>query len=330
MAPALDVSEDVMSSGGSIEDGGEGETGGDEDVGIVRAVLGIWKGLNGMQDLRPSESVNQLLGELVGLCTAPVSEAALGKVVSHPEILKILPSIRRICAEAEYHLEAHWSEYISEAQDEKGALTRMMEFPYYENYLDLTRMELAALYAVDPKPPQKIAFIGSGPLPLTPLCLLHALRTSFGNPFPPSPSSVEAEITVLNVDHNSHAISQSRALGSKLGLRGQGMEFLCREAGACDLRAYDVVFIAALVGNTQVEKEELLISVVKGMRDGALMVVRTAKGLRGVLYPEFEPAAEKVLRWTHNYRNLQPLAKEISTRNDVVYATEISTTSIPS
>jgi nicotianamine synthase len=62
------------------------------------------------------------------------------------------------------------------------------------------------------------------------------------------------------------------------------MHFLCAEAGSCDLRDFDVVYLAALVGSTQAEKEELLKGVVGQMREGAILVIRSAHGLRRVLY----------------------------------------------
>ena len=65
------------------------------------------------------------------------------------------------------------------------------------------------------------------------------------------------------------------------------MEFLCSDAahaGKVDLRVFDVVFLAALVGSTQVEKEDLLGGVVAGMREGAVLIVRSVHGLRRVLY----------------------------------------------
>lgn len=102
-------------------------------------------------------------------------------------IQEILPGLRNLCAQAECHLESHWAELISSgATTREGMLCYPLQtknnltnnavqnllstFPYYSNYVDLTRLELAALQAVDPMPPQKIAFIGSGPMPLTSLC----------------------------------------------------------------------------------------------------------------------------------------------------------------
>lgn len=139
-------------------------------------------------------------------------------------------------------------------------------------------MELSALQAINPSPPKKIAFIGSGPLPLSSLCLCQALDKVHGS---------SGSTTVLNIDHNSQAIVQSRALAKELGDSAQGMQFLCQEAGSAelDLRGFDVVYLAALVGMTQEDKESVLVEVVKGMRVGSLLAVRTAHGLRSLLYP---------------------------------------------
>lgn len=157
-------------------------------------------------------------------------------------------------------------------------LQRLTEFPYFDNYVDLSRMELSAIHAIKALTPHKIAFIGSGPLPLSSLCLCDALDKAHARP---------GSTTVLNIDKNPQAISQSQALAKGLGKRAQGMEFLCHEAGSAplDLRVFEVVYLAALVGMTQVEKEVCLINVVKGMMEGALIVIRTAHGLRGLLYP---------------------------------------------
>jgi nicotianamine synthase len=48
---------------------------------------------------------------------------------------------------------------------------------------------------------------------------------------------------------------------------------------------FDVVFLAALVGMDTPSKLSILKSLVKKLRPGALVVARSAKGLRGVLYP---------------------------------------------
>lgn len=157
-------------------------------------------------------------------------------------------------------------------------LRLLRAFPYYENYVDLTRMELSAIHAVTPSPPKMIAFIGSGPLPLTSWCLCQALDKASG---------IQGSTTVLNIDSNPQAIVQSRALAERLGRSARGMQFSCQAAGSSDLdlRRFDVVYLAALVGMTQEEKERVLTEIVRGMRVGSLLVIRTGHGLRSLLYP---------------------------------------------
>jgi len=76
------------------------------------------------------------------------------------------------------------------------------------------------------------------------------------------------------------------------------MEFVVSDAGTSevDLRDFDVVYLAALVGSTQVQKEAVLVSVVKRMRQGALLVVRSADRLRRILYPVCEFFCEMNLK----------------------------------
>jgi len=239
------------------------------------------------------------------------------QVLNDPRIVPILPSLHRLCGTAECHLESHWAKYISgdsssSSSSEEGSqpaikalsllpkctqLTsfpvqaRLSQFPYYSNYTDLTRMELSALISLltpSCAPLQRFAFIGSGPLPLTSLCISQTASTFL----PLNPSQVtsntttETKIEVLNIDINPTAITESKHLCALLGRSASGMKFQCSPATApeLDLSGFDVVYLAALVGSTQAEKEDLLESVVARMREGAYLVVRSAERLRRVLY----------------------------------------------
>lgn len=228
--------------------------------------------------------------------------------------MPILPSLHRLCGTAECHLESHWAKYISgdsSSTSEEGKVlplqaiyptltssrvqTRLSQFPYYTNYTDLTRMELSALTSLltpSCRPLQTFAFIGSGPLPLTSLCISQTAST-FLPPNPPQVTSSttttneeQNEIQVLNIDINPTAITESKHLCALLGPAANGMKFQCSPATSpdLDLSAFDVVYLAALVGSTQAEKEDLLESVVARMREGAYLVVRSAERLRRVLY----------------------------------------------
>lgn len=48
---------------------------------------------------------------------------------------------------------------------------------------------------------------------------------------------------------------------------------------------FDAVFLAALVGMDTSSKLAILEELVRKLKPGALVVARSAKGLRGVLYP---------------------------------------------
>jgi nicotianamine synthase len=68
------------------------------------------------------------------------------------------------------------------------------------------------------------------------------------------------------------------------------MTFACEDA-SCDGRSgtnwenFDIVFLAALVGMTNKEKMGILRGLVGKLRRGCLVVCRSARGLRAVLYP---------------------------------------------
>jgi nicotianamine synthase len=177
---------------------------------FINDITRVHRALSQTADLRPSELVNGLFGELVSLCNQTLSTSSTkqarvydfhpscrwwltsSQILEDQRIQDLTPSLRKLCATAESHLESHWAAHISgaaESEDEIGvnyltgaeslteatAFRRLGQFPYYENYQDLTHMELCAIHAVNASPPRKIAFVGSGPLPLSSLCLCQAL-----------------------------------------------------------------------------------------------------------------------------------------------------------
>jgi nicotianamine synthase len=91
---------------------------------------------------------------------------------------------------------------------------------------------------------------------------------------------------VHNVDRDAAALDASRELCEKLGYAG--MSFSCEDVsqdGATDWQTYEVVFLAALVGMANSDKMRILETLAKRLRKGTLVVARSARGLRSVLYP---------------------------------------------
>ena len=153
----------------------------------------------------------------------------------------------------------------------------LLAFPYHSNYIDLVRMELNALASVKPNfAPRTFAMIGSGPLPLTPLCIWDQLKSqNYGC------------ITCHNVDLNAQAMDSSINMCRALGRAAGTMCFHCADASSdgVDLRTFDVVYLAALVGGCSSHKQSILANMIKRMSPGTLVVLRSAHSLRRLLYP---------------------------------------------
>jgi nicotianamine synthase len=93
--------------------------------------------------------------------------------------------------------------------------------------------------------------------------------------------------TVHNIDRDSTALSTSQELCSKLGY--DGMTFACEDitshSSTTKWQDFDVVFLAALVGCDTKSKISILANLSRKLKAGTLVVARSAKGLREVLYP---------------------------------------------
>lgn len=177
----------------------------------------------------------------------------------------------------------------------------MHPFPYYNNYVDLARLELSALQtAAHPAAIETICFVGSGPLPMTSICFATLPITPLRR--------------IHNIDCDAHAIDVSSQLCARLdGMGGMGstgsvggtgiamgtgtamdkallMTFEHADASAVEgLAAFDAVFVAGLVGGESVaEKTRILAHVVRRCRPGALLVLRSAHGVRRLLYPQVD------------------------------------------
>lgn len=146
------------------------------------------------------------------------------------------------------------------------------QFPYYRNYEDLVAMELDALRIALPElRPRTFAVMGSGPLPMTALCLLKSLDQS--------------HCWILNMDHSLEAVSSAEKLCSTLDVDGHVGNLCVEAASPMDLRKFDVVYLAALVGSDSQGKKCILASLAARMRPGAVIMSRSAHSLRQLLYP---------------------------------------------
>ncbi|TGO62649.1 hypothetical protein BCON_0018g00420 [Botryotinia convoluta] len=242
----------------------------------IQKIISLYTQLSQLADLSPSPVTNVLFSELVGTCITVV-----------PDLISKLVSF---VTKARMYL-AH---------------RILSTFPYDKNYEHLTRFELAAISSTGftLSPSTNIAFIGSGPMPLTSLCILSALSSNHMtyNITPTSSISLTPQYptTITNIDSNPLANAQAQALCKSLGgLPSTGMKFITSLAGSndLDLPSYDIVWLAALVGGSQEDKECILQNVVGKMRKGSLLVMRGAWGLRSVLYCDFDVTTPAVTQY---------------------------------
>ncbi|KAL7273235.1 hypothetical protein RUND412_003920 [Rhizina undulata] len=239
-------------------------TPGGRKAALINSILDLYHSLNSEPSLAPSPTVNALFSKLVALGVQNIDGDVAREILGHPEVRKILPRLRDICSEGEYALEMFWASRIVEGKTEE------------EGFL-----ELNAVRTIFPNP-QKILFIGSGPLPLSSLCMATMLD-------PACPASPKPTIQIHNIDISLPAIKTSTLLSQKLGPSAQSLTFENVDVNNLgDLSSFDVVFLAGLVGGSEQLKGSIIRGVAGKMRVGSVLALRSAHSLRRLLYQEID------------------------------------------
>jgi len=238
-------------------------------VTVVRNIRQIHHRLAAAPDLRPGEPVDGLFRRLVHLVvTTP--PALAHAVLADPDVRALRTSLVELCARGEYELERAWARHVAASPVPPFALAR---FPYLGNYGQLAQLEHDAVGRHGGgRPVRRALFVGAGPLPLSSLLLARWLG-----------------VVVDNLDNDPTAVDAARAVASGIGARD--LAFRHDELAACDdLSAYDLVVLAALVGLTPEQKRHHLRHLLQVMAPGALLLARSAHGLRTLLYPAIDLA----------------------------------------
>lgn len=280
---------------------------------LAEEIHRIYSTLRTLTSLAPSPKVNALLTRLVELCIQPHSSSLAAHVLSLPRVSNLCLALRPLCATAEGELEKYWANRILNSSSPTASPSPVSlpgqshppaqphhllnAFPYHQNYIDLSRLECNTLESFLPLPTQaaahrpslrNLAFIGSGPLPLSSFCILDR--------YP--------EAHVHNIDRDAEALKVSKALAEKLKY-GARMSWGCEDVSV-DFEVeegkkrmhekeekirgpkwseFQVVILAALVGMDTQSKLPILASLAAKLAPGTLVLVRSAQGLRGVIYP---------------------------------------------
>ncbi|EOY11654.1 hypothetical protein QUC31_009374 [Theobroma cacao] len=237
---------------------------------LVQKVCELYEQISGLESLKPSRDVNMLFTQLVVTCMPP-SPIDVTKLCKR--IQEIRSKLIRLCGEAEGLLESHFSTILGSYENPPHHLNI---FPYYSNYLKLSLLEFNILTKHCSNLPSKVAFVGSGPLPLTSIVLasFHLTTTSFHNyDIDPSANSKALQLVSSNPDLSERMFFHTTDIMDVTNA----------------LKDYDVVFLAALVGMDKDEKVRVIDHLAKYMAPGAVLMLRSAHGARAFLYPVVDP-----------------------------------------
>uniref|UniRef100_A0A5B7AR92 Nicotianamine synthase n=1 Tax=Davidia involucrata TaxID=16924 RepID=A0A5B7AR92_DAVIN len=240
---------------------------------LVEKVCEMYEKLSRLESLKPSKDVNTLFTQLVLTCMppSPIDVTNLCKSVQ-----EIRSKLIRLCGEAEGLLESHFSTILGSYEN---PLDHLNIFPYYSNYIKLSHLEFKILSQHCTKVPTRVAFVGSGPLPLTSIVLAsyHLTTTSFHN----------YDIDPLANSMASRLVSSDSDLSQRMFFHTTDIMNVTNE-----LKDYEVVFLAALVGMDKVEKVGVIDHLAKYMAPGAILMLRSAHGARAFLYPVVDPSCD--------------------------------------
>ncbi|KAJ1567136.1 hypothetical protein HK405_007015, partial [Cladochytrium tenue] len=213
-------------------------------------------------DLRPSPLVNRLFGDLVSSAERMKRDPSLSVAAER------LTSVHSLCSRGESFMEEHWANRV--AADPKA----IHEFPYEDNYVQLTAGEYGAVCAAIGGRPARVAFVGSGPLPLT---AVEWLR-------------IDPDVHVTCFDNDAAALEQGRVTALSIMPESRDrLHFLLADALEVDYAIFDVVIVAALVGLGAEAKRGVLAAVAERVRSDALVAARSVPtDGRRWLYPRIE------------------------------------------
>lgn len=236
-------------------------------VTTARTLCDVADRLTEQSSLRPGPEVDALFGRLVATVVGTPHHHA-SEVLSYAGVRDRMPRLRDLSARGEGELERFWTDRICDSADPAEELAR---FPYLDNYRRLVQMELGVLAAALHRPLTSVAIVGSGPLPLSAYFLAGP------------------GVTVEGFDNDAQAVAASRRIIEATGVDGVRVHHV--DGADADLSGHQVVVLAALVGSTPHEKARILARIRASMAPGAILLARSARGLRTLLYPPLATSA---------------------------------------
>ncbi len=231
-------------------------------------------------DLSPNNDViNETLGNFVReVLLAGESKIDSSAVLSHPEVQVAREAMLPRLWEAESAMEHYFADHFINGNTQP----QLTDFLYLDNYTTLVKEEVRAIEGVlkESTSPRKIAFVGSGPLPLSAL-FLH--------------QDIGADITCIDFDEEA-----SEKGGKFIDLCGcsDQIDSICADGRLLDYSEYDLVFIATMIG----DKVNTVQQIQQTADEETLIAVRSVEGFRTLLYHPLN--SNEIAALTQNGRQL--------------------------
>ncbi|KAF8581649.1 Nicotianamine synthase [Ramaria rubella] len=247
---------------------------------IFAQIIELYNQILALPSLHPSPIVNKVFTELVSLCLQIripsnhlIEHLQDESHSTHKSNFDVKCLIER-AMDAEGCMERYWAQILATNSD---VVSTMRTFWYWDNYAALTRYELNSLKAAGCSTTRRMAFIGSGPLPLS--AVLVGQKT-------------QGEVVLYDKDPEANAMAAAwvqklPAIGGKEAVAIFSFRDLDIWAEDQSVFAnYDVVWVAASVGIDGKEKRAIVEYLMKWMRPGTFLAVRSVEMGCSLLYPE--------------------------------------------
>ncbi|CAK9328438.1 unnamed protein product [Citrullus colocynthis] len=242
-----------------------------EEEAVIQKVCELYDEISSLESLKPCNHVDTLFTKLVVTCMPPTSPHFHINSLSKP-LQQMRSNLISLCGQAESLLESHFSDLLAKFD---SPIHHLHVFPYFSNYLKLSLLEFSILRRHCPVVPSSVAFVGSGPLPLTSIVLAtrHLTSAVFHNyDLDPLANSKALKLVSLDPDLKARMVFHTCDIMKVTE----------------ELKQYEVVFLAALVGMEKEEKLKVIKHLSEFMSEGAYLMVRSAHGGRAFLYPVVE------------------------------------------
>ncbi len=223
------------------------------------SIAEIYGKLQTCTSFQPTDLTSRLFSDLVDTVLREPKKPA-SEWLNQDQIVHL----QQMCGLGEFALESYWSKEISSSQNPHQTL---QQFPYYDNYVALTKQEWNVLQSCHQHAQHTVVFCGGGPLPLTAILMAQWFAVP---------------ITILDVD--KEAVDQAHSLVSSLGLQDLIQVRHCAAQDYSNYREYNTIYIAALAGTDASTRQQIFTTIQQQTSPDTHILTRSSWGARALLY----------------------------------------------